>query len=672
MRDVKEYLHRRRKAELQTIHQFWFPGESRLGSRDELEQRVSQALAGGIRLQERVARLTRAQMAILSEILEHPGALCAVREVMNRLEESGIQRLEAESAVRLLVERGFLDRQRDGNGTDAKNDARGSGTAEQFFIPTELAERLREALDMGSARVAPARQLSQKRLSFDIDFERGSLGSLIAAIFDPRLRQLATMAVEGRGLVELHTPAVAEVMGTGDGIASALRSEWKKTLEEAEIGTLGSVSLKDFGIVVQEPALIIFQEWMRRHYELQLAATAEPDTVVEAGVDLYIDLFRLTSILQEQPISLTRDGKIPRRSLESLRQQMYVRRLEHFLESDPVETVTLLAQRLGLVESYSGVLRAADGDRLHAWRKLDLSRQAETIQQRFLEEHYGNRWSFHQESLREILLEQLKQSKHCSWISLDALVGAVVSTYLLELEEREVRESLRQRREDDFSRERLNSPFHRLGTDLTYWLVHRFLLLGLCELGLRGGKLLGFRLTPLGRQLLGLPQELDESRILVNPDFEIMLFSEGLRGMRLELQLARFGARTSAERVRRYRVTRESARDGIRSGLSLGEIRTLLEESSDYPLAEPILAHLKDWARDIDWVQVQAAVVLRGFRPSIGKELLAMLQADGVEHFLGNDGSIAILESASSAEAGVRHWLEKLKDRGLLVREALK
>ena len=72
MTGVKQFLRARRKAELQTIHQFWFPGEARITRREDLEKRVLHALVEGANLQERIARLTQTQRAFLGVILQTP------------------------------------------------------------------------------------------------------------------------------------------------------------------------------------------------------------------------------------------------------------------------------------------------------------------------------------------------------------------------------------------------------------------------------------------------------------------------------------------------------------------------------------------------------------------------------------------------------------------------
>ena len=165
-------------------------------------------------------------------------------------------------------------------------------------------------------------------------------------------------------------------------------------------------------------------------------------------------------------------------------------------------SVLRVALRLGIIENFAGELRV-NSESLASWRNLEFRRKVEVLLHRFLEESAGERWSFHQEALRDILMDALRATEGDSWRSLDGLIDHCVGTYMLELEEREVASSLRLRREEDFAQKRLQSPFHRLGTDLAYWIVNRLLCLGMCEIGQIDGSLAAFRLTSLGHDQLG-------------------------------------------------------------------------------------------------------------------------------------------------------------------------
>ena len=658
MSSVERFIHRLRKAELQTIHQFWLPGEPVHSSRQELVNRVSDALQRGSGIEERVARLNRVQRELIVTILQNKQSQLETILLIEKLESRGISRIEVESSSRMLVERGFIERER----PEDQGDAPGR---EILSVPDELAEHLERVLKIGDLPVSPADQLSQKRLPFEIDFDGVDLETRIDELEDPQLEKLVRVAALHRGLADEETTGVAAILD-GEPLA---RSDWRESLEDAGIGTIGTVSLQDFGIVVHTPCLVIFQEWIQRRARADLNAFGQPDQELEAGVDLTIDIERVASRIEAAPARLTRGGRVPKRLAESMRSELALPRLADHLDGDAVQRALVLGLRLGILENFADHLRVHD-DRLRNWRKLDLLRKSEILLQKFLDESQGDRWSFHQETLRKILLDLLMEKKPEEWISLDALITSVVSTYVLELEEREVRAALRQRREEDFAREKLQSTFQRLGTDLLYWIVNRLLLLGFCELGLEGGRLAAFRMTALGQEILGIPREPRECRILVNPDFEIMLFTEGLRGMRLELELARFGQRISAERIRRYRVDRESMRRGILTGLSVDDVLEILEDASSHPVPDPVRVAVRDWGRDLDWVTAQPALVLNGLRSERAQELRDLLEEEGMPHENSEDGAIVLTGSSVVGRNGAPPpALELLRERGWLVRE---
>ena len=72
MSAVSETLRGLKKAELQTIHQFWLPGESVQYRADELRKRVTAALVRGAGVEERVARLSNSQRRLITAVLAKP------------------------------------------------------------------------------------------------------------------------------------------------------------------------------------------------------------------------------------------------------------------------------------------------------------------------------------------------------------------------------------------------------------------------------------------------------------------------------------------------------------------------------------------------------------------------------------------------------------------------
>ena len=656
MSAVGKFLRKLKKAELQTIHQFWLPGESANSRVEDLRKRVEQVFVSGEGVSEKVARLNQTQKRLIHDVLSRPQPRAHVAEIQQGLTQCGASRIEVESTVRQLTERGFVTRLRESKSRDG----------EFLEIPDELAGHLAKALNLGERRVSPADSISLRMLAEIPAMEEG-LDARIDSLEDPVLAELCRQALSKRGVLDLDSDEVVDYLEAECG-GDFDEDRWAQLLQEAGIGAIGDGRLQDYGITLPDTALVIFQEWLQKESVQRLPIDVQPDLVLESGVDLLIDIESLTLHIEQEPIRLTRSGSFPKRLAEQLRRSFAMERMTDYLEGDTVTRILRVAMRLGLVENFAGELRVSDS-RLKAWRSLDFRRKTEIVLQRFLEESAGARWSFHQEGLRVILLEALKRHGANGWISLDALIENVVSTYLLDLEEGEVAEQLRQRREEDFSRDRLQCPVHRLGTDLAFWIFNRMLSLGMCEVGVIDGSLSCLMLTDLGKFLLGQEIEPSECRVLVNPDFEIMLITEGIEGMTLELQLARFSERISAERVRRYRATPDSMRSGVRSGLQVEEIRTILESASDHPLPDTVGVAIRDWGRDMDWIQVSPAIHLTGLKPDRYKQLTEILDEEKIKYSEMGRRELFIPGFRLGGPDGEEPpFLDRLREEGWLVR----
>lgn len=657
MSAVAKFLRGLKKAELQTIHQFWLPGESANSKVEELRYRVEKVFVSGEGVPEKVARLSQTQKRLIQDVLSRPEPKAQINEIQEGLAQSGASRIEVESTVRQLTERGFVTRQR-------KDQSRGS---EFLEIPDELADHLARALNVGGQSASPADSVSFRMLDEAPSKSEAGVDERVESIEDPLLAELCRRALGQRGVLNLGSDEIVDYLET-EGGEEIDEEGWRQILEAKGIGTIGDGRLQDYGITLPDTSLVIFQEWMQSRALEQMPQERHPDQILESGVDLLIDIERLTLHIEQEPIRLTRAGSFPKRLAEQLRRTFAMERMTDYLEGDTVTRVLRVAMRLGLVENFAGELRVSDS-RLDSWRNLDFRRKTEIVLQRFLEESAGARWSFHQEGLRSILLETLRNHGNDGWISLDAVIDHSVSTYLLELEEREVAQQLRQRREEDFSRDRLQCPVHRLGTDLAFWIINRMLCLGMCEVGVVDGSLSSLLMTDLGKSLLGQEIDPSECRILVNPDFEIMLITEGLEGMALELQLARFSERISAERVRRYRATPESMRSGVRSGLQVDSIRSILEGASAHPLPETVCVAIRDWGRDMDWIQVSPAIHLTGLKPDRYKQLTEILDEEKIKYVeIGRRELFIPGQRMGAIEAEAPPFIERLREEGWLVR----
>ena len=110
-------------------------------------------------------------------------------------------------------------------------------------------------------------------------------------------------------------------------------------------------------------------------------------------------------------------------------------------------------------------------------------------------------------------------------------------------------------------------------------------------------------------------------------------------------------------------------RSGIRSGLNIDEIRKILEDASDHPLPETVAVSIRDWGRDMNWVQVRPAMIFSGLRPDRCAALCALLSKEKIKHREVGRGDILVPGVAFDDDAGpAPGFIEKLREDGWLVR----
>ena len=99
---------------------------------------------------------------------------------------------------------------------------------------------------------------------------------------------------------------------------------------------------------------------------------------------------------------------------------------------------------------------------------------------------------------------------------------------------------------------------------------------------------------------------------LINPDFEVLVFPEMPLEDEANLVLSRFADRLGSDRVKRYRLTRESVKRGICSGFTAEELLDSLKEYSRNEMPDNVEFSLKEWARGVEILHKQRATLFRG------------------------------------------------------------
>ena len=146
----------------------------------------------------------------------------------------------------------------------------------------------------------------------------------------------------------------------------------------------------------------------------------------------------------------------------------------------------------------------------------------------------------------------------------------------------------------------------------------RLIALGAVALGPLTDGQLGFRLTSVGRYLLGETEQfeldvLDETGdVLVQPNFEIVFLAPSLD--------AQLRARAIAEPTTALQgpesvgtlfvLSRESVQRAVSAGQNAEQVVTSLRELSKHPLPDNVEHQVAAWAAEVRWIEVRPAVVV--------------------------------------------------------------
>ena len=149
----------------------------------------------------------------------------------------------------------------------------------------------------------------------------------------------------------------------------------------------------------------------------------------------------------------------------------------------------------------------------------------------------------------------------------------------------------------------LNQEVPWLSDALTTWVY----FLGLVELGMEEDRLLGLRLTPLGREVLHpeltaprgetAPRATSApSAWVVQPNFDVIVYLDHVSPVQLAF-IERFANREQAQtHTAHYQLTRASVYRGLESGATLTDLLDGLQNGAHAELPQNVLVELREWA----------------------------------------------------------------------------
>ncbi len=647
---IERFLGKRKVSELQEMWGFWQNGRRPPTRKAELLDPLVAALHDEETVRARIEILSDRPREVLKRLVRCDRYRARLADLVDANNGREIEGYEIEAAARALSKRGFVEVQRERTAARRGN--------EVYVIPSDLGDLinglLREerrgpwqvfslaghlgALTPGRLRavlspLAPGLDAAGQPADLAIDVvavlrERGAL----AGIADEALRDgLRRAAIERGGLI--LRDELDQVCDTAHAYDTAgLRA----ILEDAAVGTVTTLALGDFGIELGGETIVLFTSVCDLLLDEHRAeGTPEHDRVDAARVDLLTDLQQFLTLVATTPLRVTQGRTIYRAAQHRILDSFIFREDELMDRETMFGVLYTLAFGLELVEvtDESRLRLSAKGK---AWDSLELTEKIGAIYARFLEERLPDGRDFHVRRLRRALAKELTEAASEEFLPIAYVPFRVRNDYLANLEDEGVREHFKNRFRYTYTPPR-ESPAE-LRARLVGYMVKRLYPLGVIDIAVRGGRPVGVRLTELGRRLIhgerlcgsGSPEATGESGstqsaspLVVNPDFEVLLFPEGDVN-EVAHTLGRFATRTKSERVAHYRIAREAVERAIVKGMTSDEILGFLEQNARLPVPQNISYSIREWAARVRFVRQREGVVVTTTDASSLDDLLAV------------------------------------------------
>jgi hypothetical protein len=151
--------------------------------------------------------------------------------------------------------------------------------------------------------------------------------------------------------------------------------------------------------------------------------------------------------------------------------------------------------------------------------------------------------------------------------------------------------------------------------------------------------------------------------VLVNPDFEILVYPEADEEASWRISL--FAERLGSDRVKRYKLSRESLKRGIFAGLAREEILEFLERIAHRSLPPNVHFSIKEWTEGVEIVRLQKVRLLRAQTRSGADRIAEVLDANEVAHERLTETIVMV--RGGKNERALMGLIEHFRENGLFV-----
>ncbi len=566
---------------------------------------------------------------LLDHLLERPGFVAGHRALVRVGEDQGTPTSSAELAIKRLVAQGFVFQT-----ISVEMGERGEVA---WVLPEELAEVLLTLQGKAKPSREPQGPLTLKDYLQKKHFHEGHEAkalqharqayklflmpnAVLARIrrLDPKVRELVELALRRYG--GILPKSLAEKTPGGEW-AFADMGELRRVLEESLLGTVRPFDFRRYGMEFHEEALWIFQEVTLVYLKsVSRKDGMEPTKVVAAGVDIATNVMRFLRYVDENGVRFTVKGEI----FKATEKRIIARLVTDEEGEEPKRVFRFLyrfcRQRRLIEPTGERTFRLSEAGR--NFEEMELIQKLRLLLGFAIEDASSGGDPFHQVRLRRILLRLLRRLEPGNWYEAMFLPHLARNSYMTQLDGLGV--------EAYFDDLRAQGCFlvledqSQLIWNLFHWVRHRLHMLGIIDFGYSVDSTIPqfLRLSRLGAVLLSNAQgEGGRSTLVVNPDFEILLFPEE-DAFELVHSLDRFSTRTSAEHVYRFQMTEESVRSALADGMGISEILDVLTDRCRVQLPQNVLFSLQDWGDRAGLLVLSGERVLRARKPEMIDQLL--------------------------------------------------
>lgn len=389
-------------------------------------------------------------------------------------------------------------------------------------------------------------------------------------------------------------------------IKNAATARWRAELEDNLIGTIGDVSLLEYGIDIDGKMLVVFSEVT----EALLSAPLEGEYGVAdpVGPDFVLDLLELVSTVRETGARLKASGAVASTAAQRIISKLNRRELPLIAPLDLLELKILCAEKLGLIERREDSLAVLPSAR--DWEAKSYEDKAADLFGLVGMAVPSPRSKHHNESLCAIARGLIRQLPMGGEFRSPAFIsGVAIRRYLHSLR----RSNLKAGIERSVSETNMVlAPFpslRRLSADLYVSVFIEAYAMGIIDTVTEKNAAAAIRLSEFGATAVKVEHpHAEPAQLIVMPDFQIIILPEG-DTTRLRYDAGQFASNEKFEQTYHLRIERERVEEAVVRGVQPDAMIALLRRHSGDKLPQNIEFSIKSWSARVRVATIERAYI---------------------------------------------------------------